>query len=77
MIFYLYQLRIGKKDHRRYRQFTGDLLYDFHLNFRLVVHDGDIMKNNTIAGKHDDHGLMPVSLMPLAVGLVEISHFPY
>lgn len=50
-------------------------LYNIYIWYVLVIQDDSIVEYNAIAGKHNDHGLMPIVLLPLEMGLVEICIF--
>ena len=56
-------------------QFFCNLLHDLYFRHGLVVHDKGIVKDDSVAGEHDSHSLMPVVLFSIEVGLVEIGIF--
>ena len=68
---------IAKKirDYWRYGQFLCNFLHDLYFRHGLVVHDKGIVKDDSVAGEHDNHSLTPVVLFSLEVGLVEIGIF--
>ncbi len=39
------------------------------------MHDDGIIEDDAVAGEHDSYGLVPIVLLPLEVGLVEIRIF--
>lgn len=63
------------RDYWRCGQLISNLLHDLHLRHGLVIHDDGIIKDDTVAGEHDCHGLMSIVLLPLEMGLVEIRIF--